>query len=147
MLVSGSLDGFLGLWSLPLARLQADGQYRLQPALRHMVQAHGGPVRAIERVPQQGTLVASGGDDGPIRTWNPTTGAMDSGVTALAYSSTLEALVAATLLQIVFFDVSSGSILSTIDRSTSSPALVLTMDSHQLVLSSKGTRSAIDDGD
>lgn len=41
-----------------------------------MVQAHGGPVRAIERVPQQGTLVASGGDDGTIRTWNPTTGAM-----------------------------------------------------------------------
>lgn len=64
--------------------------------------------------------------------------AQDSGVTALAYSSTLEALVAATLLQIVFFDVSSGSILSTIDRSTSSPALVLTMESHQLVLSSKG---------
>ena len=62
----------------------------------------------------------------------------ESGVTALAYSTTLEALVAATLQQIAFFDVSTGAILSTIDRSTSSPALALTMDTHGLVLSSKG---------
>ena len=141
MLASGSLDGFLGIWSLPLARLQADGQictgstlsplptsylledcitavlsvanpsggdyfvygqtgsssanecqmlenvgtcqslvaapytmYRLQMPLKHMVQAHAGPVRAIEPLPQQGGLIASGGDDGTIRSWSPSLG-------------------------------------------------------------------------
>ena len=217
MLASGSLDGFLGIWSLPLARLQADGQictgstlsplptsylledcitavlsvanpsggdyfvygqtgsssanecqmlenvgtcqslvaapytmYRLQMPLKHMVQAHAGPVRAIEPLPQQGGLIASGGDDGTIRSWSPSLGnlvqefgdgqrALDSGVTALAYSNSLDSLVAATLLQIAFFDVSTGTILRTIDRSTSSPALLLKMESHGLILTSKGT--------
>ena len=34
------------------------------------VQAHGGAVRALEPLPQQGGLVASGGDDGTIRSWS-----------------------------------------------------------------------------
>ncbi len=263
MLASGSLDGFLGIWSLPLARLQADGQictgstlsplptsylledcitavlsvaspsggdffvygqtgsssanecqmlenvgtcqslvaapytmYRLQMPLKHMVQAHAGPVRAIEPLPQQGGLIASGGDDGTIRSWSPGLGNLvqefgdgqraletwrnsavlwewwvfpyikggkpnknyapvpslraekrrkDSGVTALAYSNSLDSLVAATLLQIAFFDVSTGTILRTIDRSTSSPALLLKMESHGLILTSKGRVSCHDD--
>lgn len=67
----------------------------------------------------------------------------DSGVTALAYSNSLDSLVAATLLQIAFFDVSTGTILRTIDRSTSSPALLLKMESHGLILTSKGRVSKL----
>ncbi|CAK9000138.1 unnamed protein product [Durusdinium trenchii] len=206
MLASGSLDGFLGIWSLPVARFQVDGQicagstlsplstaylledcikavlqaanpaggdyfiygqvssssanecqmlqnvgtcetlqaasytmYRLEPPLKHMVQAHGGAVRALEPLPQQGGLVASGGDDGTIRSWSPSSGtmvqdfgngqALANGVTALAYSSSLEALVAASLFQVAFFEIASGSVLRLIDRSTSSPALLLSLGS------------------
>ncbi|CAK9055977.1 CUB and EGF-like domain-containing protein 2 (Protein CEGP1) (Scube/You) [Durusdinium trenchii] len=207
MLASGSLDGFLGIWSLPVARFQVDGQicagstlsplstaylledcikavlqaanpaggdyfiygqvssssanecqmlqnvgtcetlqaasytmYRLEPPLKHMVQAHGGAVRALEPLPQQGGLVASGGDDGTIRSWSPSSGTMvqdfgngqalaNGAVTALAYSSSLEALVAASLFQVAFFEIASGSVLRLIDRSTSSPALLLSLGS------------------
>ena len=51
-------------------------RYRLQPPLRHLVAAHAGPVRALQPLPQQGGLIASGGDDGTIRSWNPSTGSL-----------------------------------------------------------------------
>ncbi|CAJ1447253.1 unnamed protein product, partial [Effrenium voratum] len=214
LLASGSLDSYLGIWSLPLAKLQVDGSicsgsilvplstsyqlddciravlgagadlggrffvygqagtssanecqllesegscstltaapytmYRVEVPLKHMIKAHDGPVRAVEFLPQQG-LVASGGDDGTIRAWNPDTGlmvrefggvrAMDHGVNALAYVGSLGALVATSLFHITFFDT-NGEVLSQIARSASSPALVLSMDARQRILSSKGT--------
>ena len=216
MLGSGSIDGFMGLWSLPLARLQADGRicsgstflplptsylledciaaalqqaspgggdffvygqvgstsanecqllqnvgtcdvlsaapytmYRFELPLKHLFKAHDGAIRSIESLPDQGGLVASAGDDGAIHTWSPETGlkvrdfgsgpsALSHGINAIAYSSTIGALVAATLHQLAFFDTSTGQLLTLVARSTSSPALTLTMDPWGLVLSSQG---------
>eukprot|EP00439_Symbiodinium_sp_Y106_P051217 s1524_g6.t2 len=219
MLSSGSIDGFLGLWSLPLARLQADGRicsgstfvplptsylledcisaalqqaspgggdffvygqvgstsanecqllqnvgacdtllvapyamYRFELPLKHLFKAHDGAIRAIESLPDQGGLVASAGDDGAIHAWSPDTGlkvrdfgsgsgqsALNHGINSIAYSNTLGALVAATLQQLAFFDASTGQLLTIITRSTTSPALSLSMDTWGLVLSSRGT--------
>ncbi|OLP89276.1 Major surface-labeled trophozoite antigen 417 [Symbiodinium microadriaticum] len=219
MLSSGSIDGFLGLWSLPLARLQADGRicsgstfvplptsylledcisaalqqaspgggdffvygqvggtsanecqllqnvgacdtllvapytmYRFELPLKHLFKAHDGAIRAIESLPDQGGLVASAGDDGAIHAWSPDTGfkvrdfgsgsgqsALNHGINSIAYSITLDALVAATLHQLAFFDASTGQLLTVISRSTTSPALSLSMDTWGLVLSSRGT--------
>ncbi|CAE7767319.1 PTAC2 [Symbiodinium necroappetens] len=219
MLSSGSIDGFLGLWSLPLARLQADGRicsgstfvplptsylledcisaalqqaspkggdffvygqvggtsanecqllqnvgacdtllvapytmYRFELPLKHLFKAHDGAIRAIESLPDQGGLVASAGDDGAIHAWSPDTGlkvrdfgsgsgqsALNHGINSIAYSNTLDALVAATLHQLAFFDASTGQLLTVISRSTTSPALSLSMDTWGLVLSSRGT--------
>ena len=217
MLSSGSIDGFLGLWSLPLARLQADGRicsgstfvplptaylledciaaalqqaspgggdffvygqigstsanecqmlqnvgtcnvliaapytmYQFELPRKHLFKAHDGAIRSIESIPEQGGLVASAGDDGAIHTWSPDTGlkvrdfgsgqsALNHGINSIAYSSTLGALVAATLHQLAFFDTSTGELLTMISRSAASPALSLSMDAWGLVLSSQGT--------
>ena len=217
MLSSGSIDGFMGIWSLPLARLQADGRicsgstfvplptaylledciaaavqqsspgggdffvygqvgstsanecqmlanvgacdvliaapytmYRFELPLQHLFKAHDGAIRSIESLPEQGGLVASAGDDGAIHAWSPDTGlkvrdfgsgpsALSHGITSIAYSNTIGALVAATLFQLAFFDVSTGELLTVLGRSAPSPALALTMDAWSMVLSSQGT--------
>ncbi|CAE7435683.1 Fur2 [Symbiodinium natans] len=211
MLSSGSIDGFLGLWSLPLARLQADGRicsgstfvplptaylledciaaalqqaspgggdffvygqigstsanecqmlqnvgtcnvliaapytmYQFELPRKHLFKAHDGAIRSIESIPEQGGLVASAGDDGAIHTWSPDTGlkvrdfgsgqsALNHGINSIAYSSTLGALVAATLHQLAFFDTSTGELLTMISRSAASPALSLSMDAQKLM--------------
>ena len=59
------------------------------PALQRALTGHTGPVRAVAIAPD-GTWLATGGDDGSVRIWDPATGELDisatGGIRAVAFA-------------------------------------------------------------